>query len=412
MAVTRPQYRSGLVRPGGGNVLTGGLAADDTGDVGEFEDLAARWRSERAERQLRRHLDPADFEALGDLGLWRSAAPHDRGGSWRGAAESIRPLCDSVRTVAAGDPSPALVAAMHPAVLAFWLTHDADHRGDSWSEQFDAVVASAAAGEQWGTVTSEPGSGGDLARTRAVATPIDGGEVGLPGRVYAISGDKHFASGFGVADWMITTAVPAGESAPTFFAIDLRGAAGPHDGLRVIAEWDGMGMAATQSHALRLEDVPAVRFASDEPLDAISAVAAPVVVSLFASVILGVFDEAIATSRQRLAPQAESLRAFEQVEWTRAEHEHWLAEQAWEGGLRAVEAGGGAAARADALRAKQAVAELAESSLRRLCRVHGGGSFSARSPFAHWFEDVRALGFLRPPWALADDALFATSFGT
>ena len=128
VAVTRPQYRSGLVRPGGGNVLTDGLVADDTGDVGEFEDLAARWRSERAERQLRRHLDPADFEALGDLGLWRSAAPHDRGGSWRGAAESIRPLCDSVRTVAAGDPSPALVAAMHPAVLAFWLTHDADHR--------------------------------------------------------------------------------------------------------------------------------------------------------------------------------------------------------------------------------------------------------------------------------------------
>jgi len=63
----------------------------------------------------------------------------------------------------------------------------------------------------------------------------------------------------------------------------------------------------------------------------------------------------------------------------------------------------------DAVRAKQAVAELAEQTLMRLTRVLGGGTFSQRSPFAHWFEDVRALGFLRPPWGLAYDTLFATS---
>jgi alkylation response protein AidB-like acyl-CoA dehydrogenase len=63
-----------------------------------------------------------------------------------------------------------------------------------------------------------------------------------------------------------------------------------------------------------------------------------------------------------------------------------------------------------ALRAKQAVAELAEQSLLGMTRVLGGGTFSQRSPFAHWFEDVRALGFLRPPWGLAYDTLFATSF--
>ena len=40
----------------------------------------------------------------------------------------------------------------------------------------------------------------------------------------------------------------------------------------------------------------------------------------------------------------------------------------------------------------------------------GGGTYSRRSPFAAWFEDVRALGFLRPPWGLAYDALFGTSF--
>ena len=63
-----------------------------------------------------------------------------------------------------------------------------------------------------------------------------------------------------------------------------------------------------------------------------------------------------------------------------------------------------------ALRAKEAVAELAEATLARLTRVLGGGAFSRRSPFAHWYEDVRALGFLRPPWGLAYDNLFTMSF--
>jgi hypothetical protein len=52
---------------------------------------------------------------------------------------------------------------------------------------------------------------------------------------------------------------------------------------------------------------------------------------------------------------------------------------------------------------------LAEQTLLRLSRVLGGGTFSQRSPFSHWLEDVRALGFLRPPWGLAHDLLFDTS---
>jgi len=53
------------------------------------------------------------------------------------------------------------------------------------------------------------------------------------------------------------------------------------------------------------------------------------------------------------------------------------------------------------------IAQLAESVLGRICKVIGGGSFSRSSPFGHWYEDVRALGFLRPPWGLAYDRLFA-----
>ena len=132
--------------------------------------------------------------------------------------------------------------------------------------------------------------------------------------------------------------------------------------------------------------------------------------TLFTAVVLGVLDEAVGTARAQLRDRADSLRPFEQVEWARAEQDHWLAVQAYEGAVRAIETDDDVHAMYAALRAKQAVAELAETVMQRLTRVIGGGTFSHRSPFAHWFEDVRALGFLRPPWGLATDMLLATSW--
>lgn len=46
---------------------------------------------------------------------------------------------------------------------------------------------------------------------------------------------------------------------------------------------------------------------------------------------------------------------------------------------------------------KTAIPGLAGSVLGRLCRVMGGGGYGRYFPFGHWFEDVRALGFLLPP---------------
>jgi alkylation response protein AidB-like acyl-CoA dehydrogenase len=377
--------------------------------VADVRTIAEDWRADRKERQGRRHLDQADFDRLRDAGLLRLVAPVDSGGLLDSVEASVRPLCEAYRQLAAGDPSVALVSSMHPAVVAFWLASP-DAAQPAWEEQRRAVFASAAAGEQWGTITSEPGSGGDIAKTKATATPADV-EPFLPGRTYAVTGDKHFGSGCGVTDRMMTTAVPDDEQDPTIFVLDVRGR--PWDGtvgLKLIAEWDGMGMAATQSHAMRLEGAPAVRMAWGGPLDAVARAANPVISSLFTAVVLGVLDEAVALAREQLRPKAEDLRPYERVEWARAEQDHWLAVQAYEGALRAVERGRPDVALHDALRAKEVVAGLAEETLSRLTRVIGGGTFSQRSPFAHWFEDVRALGFLRPPWGLAYDQLFATSF--
>ena len=371
-------------------------------------ELTGEWRTQRQERQARRHLDRADFDRLRDAGLLTLIVPTDDGGLWKGLEASARATCDIYRTLAAAEPSVTLVSSMHPAVIAFWLmSPDPDQK--AWEEQRHAVFASALAGEQWGTITSEPGSGGDINKTKATAKPVEGTAF-IPGQLYAVSGDKHFGSGSGVTDRMMTTALPEGETDPMIFVLDYRDR--PWDGsagITLVAEWDGMGMAATQSHAMRFEGAEAVRMAWNGTIDPISRAAAPFFTTLFTAVVLGVLDEAVATARTQVAGKAEQLRAYERVEWARAEQEHWLAAQAYDGALRAIESGDRTAAFKAAIRAKESVAELAEQSLLRITRVIGGGTFSRRSPFASWFEDVRALGFLRPPWGLAYDNLFATS---
>ena len=76
-----------------------------------------------------------------------------------------------VRTIAHGDPSVALVASTHPAVTGFFLgVESVDDEPVAWRVQRQWVIESARE-HWWGTVTSEPGSGGDILKTRSIATP-------------------------------------------------------------------------------------------------------------------------------------------------------------------------------------------------------------------------------------------------
>jgi hypothetical protein len=122
-----------------------------------------------------------------------------------------------------------------------------------------------------------------------------------------------------------------------------------------------------------------------------------------------VAETALETAKRQLEPKLDRLRAYERVEWSTAELEVWLIDQAYEGMLRALERSD-QTSRLEVLQGKTAIAQLSESALTRLCRVIGGGSYSRQSPYGFWLEDVRALGFLRPPWGLAYDNLFQESW--
>lgn len=384
----------------------------------EFEKIQAgvgevieRWRPQRDERMARRQLDPADFAELAEAGFLLAAVPREHGGSFQSNAASARGVGELLRALATVDPSVALVASMHPGVTGLWLAFPEAARPEldgAWQAQRRFVFDSAASGEWWGTITSEPGSGGDMAATRAVARRHPGaGPLG-----YRLTGDKHFGSGSGVTAFMFTTARPEDDpEAVAHFFIDQRGR--PWDGsagCRVLAEWDGFGMCATQSHALRFEDCPVTRVVDHgySALQATAAVSAGVL--YFMSVVLGVVEAAVAEARAKLEPRADDLRPYEKTEWATAVNEAWLMAQAYEAAIGAVERRSAAAASVAVVRAKVAGAELADSCLERICRVVGGGTFSQRSPFGRWRQDVRALGFLRPPWGFAHDTLFGLSW--
>ena len=274
--------------------------------------LAEEFASERSERLSRTRLDKADFERLARAGYLLTGLPQQYGGLWQDLPGSTRLYCDLIRMLAGHDPSLTLVATMHPTVVGFWLGLDTveEPYNQDWQAQRQQIFDAIRNGRWFGTIASEPGSGGDLWQTRTSAKKAD--------KHYLISGDKHMGSGSGVTSFMITTAVPEGESEPDLFLLDTREL--PWDGsagIKLMREWDAYGMAATQSHAFRFNAMSAARCAWPGHIMAIAPTALILAGCLFSAVIIGIIDTAVDEAKRMLKPRQQRLKAFEQIEWTR-----------------------------------------------------------------------------------------------
>src|SRR5712691_2261337 len=124
--------------------------------------IATAFAEERRERQQRRNLAAVDFDRLQNAGFLLTGVPIGDGGIWESVARSARPICEMLRVLAHGDSSVALVCAMHPAVLNFWLpTAEAPepYQG-TWAEQRRLIFDGVRDGAWWGTIASEPGAAG------------------------------------------------------------------------------------------------------------------------------------------------------------------------------------------------------------------------------------------------------------
>jgi alkylation response protein AidB-like acyl-CoA dehydrogenase len=125
--------------------------------------VSAHFAAERRERQQRQGLVAADFAQLREAGFPLVGVPVDHGGIWESVRRSTRPLCELLRTLAHGDSSVALVCAMHPTVLVFWMANSQvpPPFQAAWEAQRRHIFQTVREGAWWGTITSEPGSGGD-----------------------------------------------------------------------------------------------------------------------------------------------------------------------------------------------------------------------------------------------------------
>jgi alkylation response protein AidB-like acyl-CoA dehydrogenase len=369
--------------------------------------VVAEWSEQRSERQQRTKADPADYQQLREIGIPLLAVPVEFGGTWENLAKSARTIGTMLRTLAQGDPSITLASSMHQGVLASWRVPAVpEPYNGAWQIQRREVFSTVTEGAWWGTIVSEPGSGGDTGKTQSLCIQ----DTTNPSS-YLLSGQKHFGSGSGLTSFMTTRAIPNGESEPDLFFMEVRDQ--PWDGstgIRLAAEWRGHGMSSTNSHAFEFTNFPATRIAWPGHQTELMAGNGSLGGMSFTSVIVGVVDAAMAYTKTWLKTNlanGSSLRAFQQVEWTMAEQEYWLIEQAWESGMRSFDSN--TLERRTVLLAKENVARLASSVLDRLCKLSGGTAYTKYSPLGTWLQDVRALGYLRPPWALAFDTMFNMS---
>ena len=367
------------------------------------EELSRHFALAGQARRERRQLDPADFRQLAECGMHLTGLPSSLGGLWHTPSRCVRDFASLYRTLAQGDASVALVSTMHPSVLAFWLhgQEAPDAYRANWQAQIDSIHDAVASKQWFGTIASEPGSNGDLMATRASAV--------VHGDEWVMSGDKHMGSGAGITSFMLTTARPADEDAPDLFLMDTRGQAWDgSSGATLVREWDGIGMQATQSHAFRFDRVAVARYAWPTHAFTLIREIMPFINCLFGAVALGILDAAMSEARSALQPRAANMKSYEQTCWVNAENQYWLAQQALAGMLTTVE-GPDDATWATA-HGKLAIADLAEQCMSSIARSVGGRAYSRSAPFAQWGEDVRALGYLRPPWPLAYDHIFSQAF--
>lgn len=372
-----------------------------------YTDIADSFRAARKDRLGKDSINPTDFAAIADAGYLLLGVPMEMGGLWHDLKQTGPVLAETIRALARGDSSVALVAAMHPAVLAYWHAGTGRNPLDTLTHQAQLNFGTVLDGHWWGTLMSEPGSGGDVSKTRTIAATASGaGATHDNADAVSLTGEKHFGSGSGQTSFMVTTARQNDEV--DLYVIDMREKSwGGEDGLTLIRPWDGHGMCGTQSHAFRLDNCPAVRADAGQPFNVARPQISNLSAVLFCAVIAGVLDEAFDYALERLANKQDGMRALERVELVAANNEHWQAITLFEAARDKMGTPGGVA---HAHQAKYAMALHAENALNRLSKVVGGSSFGRSSPLGQWAQDVKALGFLRPPWALQNDQLFDALF--
>ena len=213
------------------------MAAANLAALSRTAALSAAFAQRAAEHDRSGTFPRENLATLREAGLLALTVPRELGGAGAGLARSV----EVVGAIAQGEPATALVLAMqliHHATLA---------RARSWP---------AAVYERLARSAVEDGALANALRVEpALGTPARGG---LPATIarrtadgWRVSGHKIFATGIPVLTWLLVWA-RTDEVQPRVGTV-LVPADSP--GVRVEATWDQLGMRATESHDVLLDDV-------------------------------------------------------------------------------------------------------------------------------------------------------------
>jgi alkylation response protein AidB-like acyl-CoA dehydrogenase len=227
------------------------------------------------------------LDAIRDAGLLAAGVPVELGG----LGADNRELAELQRELAHHCGSTALATSMHQHVVCF--TAWRYRRGLPGAEATLRRVA------EEGIVLVSTG-GGDWTHPRGAAVKVDGG--------YLVSGHKRFASQSTAGTAMSTMATyddPEEGQRVLNLAVPFAS-----EGVTVLDNWDTLGMRATASNDVVLEDVfvPDERVLAnrpygvvDPPLQVIGSVAFPIVSAVYLGVAEAAFAAAVDAARTRSA---------------------------------------------------------------------------------------------------------------
>lgn len=267
-----------------------------------------------------------------------------------------------------------------------------------------ALRAELAEGRRWiarkclegailAVANSEPGAGGDLNETRTRARRDAHGRTRLSGR-------KSFATLGPDADYFLCSARTEDNLLDAFFV------ARNATGVQLADDWDALGMRATASVGLTLENAPAETvFVYPGAIRGTSARHWSTL--LMAAVFVGVGEGAVRAALESAPPHSTWARASLAECTLRLDAAHGFIE---------------ALARADQLpcsshyvercrRAKTFAAHTALECATRAVVIAGGRSYRPQHPIARLLLDAAAGPLLRPPLPQAMDHIAAQLFG-
>ena len=311
--------------------------------------------------------------------------------------------------LARGDASLALVVAMHTALLG--RVRDAAIWPSAHFERVahEVVAAREGPGALINSLASEPEMGspsrGGLPRTTAIRG----------GRGWILNGRKTFSSGAPVLRWGVISAAAHGEAEESpYLGSFLVPMSTP--GVRIEPAWDALGMRATSSHTVVLDNVE-VELDSEVPRPAPASGNLPherawslSVAAVYLGVAEAARDDAIrfAHERKPLALGGKSIASLPNIRDRAGRMDLLLFEAR---GLLLSTARAWDAAPSTDLEAALAAAKVVASNnaiavAEQAMRLVGGSSLDRGSSLERHFRDVRG-GLHHPPQDDAALALFA-----